>query len=144
MNNDLHFSSATGKWDTPAHVVKDLATVFAWDWDVCADRANVCKRFYGEQDSALDHHWRGLCWMNPPYGRGIGAWMKKAARETEATIVCLVPARTDTAWWHNNIPFASLVVFIRGRLKFGGSPNAAPFPSGFLVFGETLTDDQRD
>jgi site-specific DNA-methyltransferase (adenine-specific) len=77
--------------------------------------------------------------MNPPYGREIGRWMKKAYESSldGATVVCLVPARTDTCWWHD-YAFKGEVRFIRGRLKFGGSKNAAPFPSAVVVFRPTF------
>ena len=70
--------------------------------------------------------------MNPPYGREIGRWMKKAS-EASATVVCLVPARTDTAWWHD-YAMQGEIEFLRGRLKFGDSKNSAPFPSAIVVF----------
>ncbi len=144
MNNDLMFSSKTGKWDTPQSVIDDLATVFDWDLDVCASRANVCENYYTEGDDGLTKRWRGLCWMNPPYGRAINVWVNKArifgtgAHGVEGckAVVCLLPSRTDTLWWQNNIDDASLVVFIKGRLKFGGAKNSAPFPSAFVVFGK--------
>lgn len=73
--------------------------------------------------------------MNPPYGREIGAWMAKAWRSSQAgaLVVCLVPARTDTAWWHDYAAKGA-VRFIRGRLKFGGHKNSAPFPSALVIF----------
>ncbi len=73
--------------------------------------------------------------MNPPYGREIGKWMKKAFESASigATVVCLVPARTDTSWWFDYCPIGE-IRFIKGRLKFGGSKNAAPFPSAIIVF----------
>lgn len=139
------FSSKTGKWDTPADLIRDLKKVFRFDLDVCADRPNVCGKYYTEQDDGLSMSWAGLCWMNPPYGREIGAWMSKAAAEAyrnKATVVCLVPARTDTRWWQDNIDAASFVTFIKGRLKFGDAKNSAPFPSAFVVFGH-LTRTQK-
>ena len=152
------FSSATGKWDTPQNVTDDLATVFDWDCDVCAERPNVCDFYYDEEQDGLNHNWLGLCWMNPPYGREIKKWMEKARlsgfgmkfkpplcyeTKTVTAVVCLVPARTDTQWWHDNVKFASQVVFVKGRLKFGDATNSAPFPSAFVVFGD-ISDRQRD
>lgn len=147
LNTELMFSSKTGKWDTPADLISNLATVFDWDCDVCAERPNVCEFYYSEEQNAFDYPWQGLCWMNPPYGRGIGEWLHKALDETKiqlnTTVVCLVPAITDTRWWQHTVPNASLVVFIRGRLTFGDVNNSAPFPSAFVVFGE-LTKEQED
>jgi site-specific DNA-methyltransferase (adenine-specific) len=71
--------------------------------------------------------------MNPPYGRDIKNWVKKAY-ESDATVVCLLPSRTDTSWWHDYCMKSDDIRFIRGRLKFGGSKNSAPFPSVVVVF----------
>ncbi len=74
--------------------------------------------------------------MNPPYGRKIKSWMKKAyeASRAGALVVCLVPARTDTAWWHDYAAKADEIRFIRGRLRFGAANHAAPFPSAVVIF----------
>jgi phage N-6-adenine-methyltransferase len=104
--------------------------------DVCASPTNAkCPRYYTREDDGLTQPWEGKCWMNPPYGRTIGQWMKKAYEESQrgALVVCLVPARTDTAWWHDYATKGQ-VAFIRGRLKFGGHVNSAPFPSATVVF----------
>lgn len=80
--------------------------------------------------------------MNPPYGRKIGSWVKKAkeaARQGKATVVCLLPARTDTAWWHDYVMKADEIRLIRGRLKFGDGKGNAPFPSAIVVFKKGLT-----
>lgn len=155
MNTTLMFSSVTDKWDTPKDLIDDLATVFDWDLDVCASRANVCEMYFSEKEDGLAPWsiWNdySLCWMNPPYGRQIGVWMNKAricgnglhGLRKNTSVVCLVPARTDTLWWQNNVRDASHVVFIKGRLKFGGAKNSAPFPSAFVVFGE-INDAQRE
>ena len=74
--------------------------------------------------------------MNPPYGREIGKWVKKAS-ESNATVVCLLPARTDTRWFHDYIYGKAEIRFVRGRLKFGNSKNTAPFPSMVVVFRGT-------
>lgn len=79
--------------------------------------------------------------MNPPYGRQIGIWVKKAketARQGKATVVCLLPARTDTAWWHDYVMKANEIRLIRGRLKFGDGKGSAPFPSAIVVFKKGL------
>lgn len=136
------FSSLTDKWDTPPNLILHLGTVFDWDVDVCASYPNVCQRYFTESIDGLSQSWTGLSWMNPPYGSEIGKWVQKARNEP-GTIVCLVPARTDTAWWQNNVPHADFVVFIRGRLKFGGHANSAPFPSAFVVFGQ-INNQQKE
>ena len=81
----------------------------------------------------LKQEWVGVCWCNPPYGRGIGKWMKKAA-EASAIVVCLVPARTDTKWFHEWVLNRAEIRFIRGRLHFNGSKNSAPFPSMLVIY----------
>ena len=139
INNGL-FSSNTGKWNTPHSLLEKLYEVFAFDLDPCSDSKdtpNVKAMFhYTEEDDGLSRPWFGAVYVNPPYGRQIGKWIKKAATCNAETVVCLLPARTDTRWWQGHVPNASCVVFIRGRLKFGGATNSAPFPSAIVVFGK--------
>jgi phage N-6-adenine-methyltransferase len=132
----VHFSSATDLWATPQQTFDRLNEEFGFETDVCALPSNAkCARFYTPEQNGLSQEWRGVCWMNPPYGRAIGKWMCKAYESalTGATVVCLVPARTDTAWWHDYAAKGE-VRFLRGRLKFGGAKNSAPFPSAIVVF----------
>ena len=133
---DVHFSSKTDLWATPQDFYDRVNAIFEFDLDVCATPENAkCNRFYTKEDDALTKEWTGTCWMNPPYGREIGAWMKKAYESSKsgATVVCLVPARTDTAWWHDYAKKGD-IKFLRGRLKFGAAKNSAPFPSALVVF----------
>lgn len=133
---NVHFSSATDLWTTPQETFDALHEEFEFNTDVCATVENAkCRHFYTVDDDGLSQAWVGSCWMNPPYGRTIKAWMKKAYLESRkgATVVCLVPARTDTAWWHDYAAKGE-IRFIRGRLKFGGHKNSAPFPSAVVVF----------
>lgn len=146
MNTDLMFSSHNVDWDTPSWLVSRLSQSFKWDVDVCASRPNVCERYYNERQDGLSQSWRGLCWMNPPYKRYvIERWVKKAylSSKGHATVVCLLPVRTDTQWWQNHVPYATSCTFIKGRLKFGDATNAAPFPSALVVFGPVARN-QRD
>lgn len=132
------FSSATDDWATPPAVFATLDAEFDFDLDVCASPANAkCRRFFTAADDGLSKQWTGRVWMNPPYGRGIGAWMTKAADAAAAgaTVVCLVPARTDTRWWHEQVMArAAEVRLVRGRLRFGDGHNSAPFPSAVVVY----------
>ena len=135
--NSVHFSSATDLWSTPQDFFDKLNAKYAFTLDVCATPDNAkCEKFFTKDDDGLAQDWYGTCWMNPPYGRTIGQWVRKAHKSSQsgATVVCLLPARTDTAWWHD---FAAKgqVEFIRGRLKFGDAKNLAPFPSALVVFG---------
>ena len=136
MITDVHFSSATDNWATPQAFFDKLHAVFNFELDVCASPTNAkCPRYFTEQDNGLVQTWTGTCWMNPPYGRGIGDWMKKAyeSARSGATVVCLVPARTDTRWWHD-YAVKGEVYYVPGRLKFGDARASAPFPSAVVTF----------
>lgn len=138
MNTDLHFSSKTPEWETPQDLFDKLNEEFEFTLDVCATKENTkCEWFISKAEDALSVPWGtvGACWMNPPYGREIIKWMKKAHEESlkGSTVVCLVPARTDTKWWWE-YAMKGEIRFIRGRLKFGGCKNSAPFPSAIVIF----------
>lgn len=132
--NRVHFSSATDLWETPQKFFDDLNREFNFETDVCALPENAkCEKYFTPEQDGLEQEWTGVCWCNPPYGRQIGKWVEKAAK-SDATVVMLVPARTDTAWFHDWIlPFAE-VRYVRGRLKFGGAENSAPFPSMVAIY----------
>ena len=134
----VHFSSATDLWATPQDFFDKQDAIYGFTLDVCATASNAkCARYFTETDNGLAQPWQGVCWMNPPYGRTIGHWMKKAYESslTGATVVCLVPSRTDTRWWHD-YAMKGQIEFIRGRLKFGNAKNSAPFPSALVVFNK--------
>lgn len=124
--NRAMFSSASDGWSTPSDVYAALDAEFGFLDDPCP---------LGGTEDGLAREWRSPCFVNPPYS-DIAAWMKKAADEaaTGKTVVLLVPSRTDTRWWHSWAMPASEIRFIRGRLKFGGSKNSAPFPSAVVVW----------
>lgn len=133
---EVHFSSKTDLWYTPDDFYEKYNSVYNFETDVCATHENAkCENYYTQEVDGLLQDWQGVCWMNPPYGRTIGKWMKKAYESSlnGATVVCLVPARTDTNWWHD-FAMNGEIEFIKGRLKFGGSKNSAPFPSAVVVF----------
>lgn len=131
------FTSTTDMWETPQEFFDKWNAIYNFDLDVCAIPENAkCEQYFTPEQDALQQEWKGACWMNPPYGREIGRWVKKAyesATKNGATVVCLLPARTDTAWWHDYC-MRGYITFIRGRLKFGGNRNSAPFPSAVVVF----------
>ncbi len=146
MRGSVHFSSATDIWATPQEFFDGLNQEFAFTLDVCATKENAkCARYFTREQDGLAQEWGGVCWMNPPYGREIGKWMRKAheSGQAGATVVCLVPARTDTAWWHD-YAVKGVVRFVRGRLKFGGASNSAPFPSAVVVFRAPKPDMDLD
>ena len=134
--NPVHFQSDRQDWETPQRLFDKLDAEFHFTWDVCALPKNAkCKSFYTPCDDGLSKSWTGVCWMNPPYGRDIEKWMQKAFYESQrgVTVVCLVPARTDTEWWHKYALHGE-IRFLRGRLKFQGAEATAPFPSAVVIF----------
>jgi phage N-6-adenine-methyltransferase len=130
------YSSGSDDWPTPPELFALLDREFGFELDVCASPTNAkCERYFTRDDDGLAQLWGGVCWMNPPYGERIGEWMAKAhlAARDGATVVCLVPARTDTAWWWDHARHGE-VRFLRGRLRFGEGATA-PFPSAVVVLG---------
>ena len=135
--NQALFSSKTAEWETPQAFFDLLNAQYHFETDVCATHENAkCKHYFTKEEDGLSKDWQGVCWMNPPYGREIGAWVKKAyfSFRQGATVVCLLPARTDTAWFHDYVKDKAEITFIRGRLKFGNAANSAPFPSMVAVY----------
>lgn len=129
------FSSATERWATPRALYAALDAEFGFDFDPCP---LVCPVEF----DGLAESWRGRrVYCNPPYGNAIARWLRKAREATVA--VYLLPARTDTAWWHDYAMQANEIRFLRGRLRFGGATTPAPFPSVVLVYtgagGEPVT-----
>jgi len=136
----IHYSSKSDDWATPDDFFEELDSVFRFDLDACATADNAkCERYFTREQDALQQRWHGTVWMNPPYGRQIADFMAKAYTESleGATVVCLVPARTDTRWWHAYATKGQ-VVYLKGRLKFGGkipgATTSAPFPSAVVIF----------
>ena len=139
------FTSLDDKWTTPKKFFAIYNNEFNIDLDVAAlQNSALCKNWYGpdhpnpDRRDALVQKWTGTVWLNPPYGRQIGNWMKKANLEVSGggiVVVCLVPARTDTAWWHDYC-MQHEIRFIRGRLKFGDGKGSAPFPSAIVIMRE--------
>lgn len=135
MLNASLYSSDKQDWETPQSLFDALKREFRFTLDVCATEHNAkCKRFFTPEDDGLAQVWRGVVWMNPPYGRGIDRWVKKA-HESGVVCVCLLPVRSDTRWWHTHVMQASEVRLLTKRLSFGGSKNKAPFPAAIIVFG---------
>ena len=134
MINEGMFSSTTDLWETHQGFFDRLNREFNFSTDVCAtDDNHKCQKYYTKETNGLQQEWAGVCWMNPPYGREIGKWIEKAYK-SNAVVVCLVPARTDTRWWHEFCMKSKEIRLVQGRLKFGGSKNSAPFPSAVVIF----------
>lgn len=139
MNTEVMFSSKKDNWETPQDLFDKLDSLYHFETDLAATPDNAkCKKFFTPEQDSLKQTWEGCCWCNPPYGRNIGEWVKKAAL-SDGEIVMLLPARTDTAWFHDwLLPYAR-IEFIRGRLKFsykGEKAQSAPFPSMLVFFNE--------
>lgn len=133
-------SSAAADWTTPQDLFDELDAEFHFELDPCAtpENAKCAAYFTAEQDGLVQPWAPAVVFMNPPYGRQIGRWVEKAEAESRAgaTVVALVPARTDTRWWHECIADHE-VRFLRGRLRFGSASSGAPFPSAVVIFRET-------
>lgn len=135
------FSSAKMDWETPQDFFDALDDEFHFTLDPCADASNhKCDVFYTVKEDGLVQDWKGqTVFCNPPYGRDIKQWVRKCSEESKkpnTTVVMLIPARTDTAYFHDYIyrkPDVE-IRFVRGRLKFGDSKDSAPFPSMVVVF----------
>ena len=137
MNTDLMFSSKSDLWSTPQAFFDKLNEEFHFTLDVCALPENAkCENYYTPEQNGLDMPWRGVCWCNPPYGREIGQWVRRAffASVYGATVVMLLPARTDTRWFHEYIYNRAEIRFVKGRLRFGNIDRPAPFPSMVVVY----------
>jgi len=152
MNSALMFSKASDEWSTPKDFFDALDAEFDFDWDAAATKDNAkCSRYFGPdhecafyRDALTVKRWPLYTyWLNPPYSK-CRAFIAKAAEQASlgAIVVCLVPSRTDTRWWHEHVwdrekhrPRPGVEVrFVKGRLTFGGAPAGAPFPSVVIVF----------
>ena len=147
---DVMFSSKTGDWATPKEFFNKLNLKFGpFNLDPCASPHNTkCANFYTKPEDGLSKSWQGYTvFVNPPYGRGIEAWIKKAYEESQdpdTKVVMLIPARTDTKYWHDYIMKSERIYFVKGRLKFGNSQNSAPFPSAVVVFSKVPPEWRND
>ena len=142
MNTEVMFSSQTDQWATPQEFFDKLNEEFHFTLDPCADESNhKCEKYFTKEQDGLVQSWEGeRVFCNPPYGREIIKWVQKCFIEVADggcdLAVMLIPARTDTKWFHKyiyNLPNVE-IRFIKGRLKFGDSRNAAPFPSMVVIF----------
>lgn len=141
MNPCLH-TSKKQDWVTPDWLFKTLDDEFHFTLDAAASERNAkCEKYYTEADDGLKQKWVGIVWCNPPYNKAIKKWVKKAYEEslTGTTVVMLIPARTETDYWHNYIFGKAEIRFIHGRVRFlyedGAESRNAPFPSAVVVFG---------
>jgi len=152
MINKGLFTSKSNEWETPQELFDGLDKEFNFDLDPCATKENAkCSIYYTKEEDGLAQNWNivdlgirfeiNSVFMNPPYGREIGKWVEKAYKESRrstsrtygATVVCLLPARTDTKWFHDYC-LKGEIRWIKGRLRFVGAKNSAPFPSMIVIF----------
>jgi phage N-6-adenine-methyltransferase len=141
MNTEVMFSSKTDMWATPQDFFNKLDDEFYFTLDPCATHENAkCSYYFTKEKNGLLESWEGeTVFCNPPYGREIYDWVKKSYEESlkpNTTVVMLIPARTDTKYWHEFIFGKAEIRFVKGRLKFGDSKNSAPFPSAVAIFGK--------
>jgi phage N-6-adenine-methyltransferase len=139
MNTKLMFSSQTDDWSTPKDFFDELDKEFNFNLDPCAsDENHKCDRYFTKDVDGLSKDWSGNVFVNPPYGREIGAWVKKSYESFCSGkcdyVVMLIPARTDTKWFHDYIYHTAEIRFVKGRLKFGNCENSAPFPSMVVIW----------
>jgi site-specific DNA-methyltransferase (adenine-specific) len=139
-NIKVHFSSASDKWSTPQDLFEKLNAEFDFTLDPCADECNhKCDKYYTEERNGLEQSWSGeRVFCNPPYGREISKWVKKCFDEVYSggcdLAVALLPARTDTRWFHGYVYNKAEIRFLDKRIKFGGQTQPAPFPSMVVIF----------
>ena len=147
MNNKVMFSSKKEDWETPQDFFDKLSEEFHFTLDAAASLENAkCANYFTKEQDGLAKSWGGqVVWLNPPYGRyTTGLWVKKAYEEhqrTGCTVVMLLPARTDTIWFHNYILGKAEIRFVKGRLKFGGGKDPAPFPSLVAIMKKGKNND---
>ena len=148
MNLNVMYSQKTNEWETPQKLFDELNVKYSFTLDPCATKENAkCKKYYTIADNGLVQSWNDeIVFCNPPYGKEIGKWVEKAYTESikGATVVMLIPARTDTKYWHEWIFKKAQIIFLKGRLKFGNSKNSAPFPSAIIIFKEVKHDNKSN
>jgi len=142
MQNSL-LTSKTNEWNTPQDFYEMWNDRYNFTLDPCATRENAkCSKFFTEEQDGLKQSWKDeIVFMNPPYGRQISKWIKKAHDESinnNAVVVCLIPARTDTSYWHDYIFDKANIIYLRGRLYFGNGKGPAPFPSAIVIFDNKM------
>ena len=142
------FTSNTPEWATPRGFYEELDREFHFNLDPCSTHENAkCERHFTREEDGLSQNWGGArVFCNPPYGREIGKWVRKCYEESRkpgTLVVMLIPARTDTSYFHDYIWGKAEIRFVRGRLHFNDSAQGAPFPSMVVVFKSPETEEIR-
>jgi len=146
MKHSAAFMSEKQDWATPQAFFDYWDNQIGFTLDAAASHDNAkCDRYFTEEDDALTRDWDGVVWVNPPYGHGIGKWVKKGYEESQkgSLVVMLIPARTETQWWHSYVMRAAEIILIRGRMRFGDSTINAPFPSCLVIFEPHYSGDPQ-
>lgn len=134
---ESRFASKSVEYETPQDLFDRLHSEFCFTCDVASTDDNAkCAVHFTRSDDGLVQPWRGVCWCNPPYGRDMPKWVRKARQEAVhgfATTVMLIPARTNTSWWHDEC-MRGEVRFIRGRPRFNNGKHGLPFPLAIVIF----------
>ncbi|MEJ1301304.1 DNA N-6-adenine-methyltransferase [Lactiplantibacillus plantarum] len=151
MINKALFTSNKEDWETPQDFYDRLNAKYHFEWNLAASDDNAkCSCYFTRDDNSLEQDWEGLSgnlFLNPPYGRELKLWVKKAATtglKDKQNLVMLIPSRTDTSYWHDYIFNHAEIKFLRGRLKFevdGISGDSAPFPSAIVIYTGDGDDD---
>jgi len=132
------FSSNSVEYETPLSLFDPLDSEFSFDIDVCANETNKkVERYFDKETDGLSQNWVGNCWCNPPYGRELPLWIKKAINTvagSSGTVVMLIPARTNTIWWHDLVMKYGEIRFVKGRPKFNNGKHGLPFPLAIIIF----------
>lgn len=140
-------SSNTPEWATPQKFFNELNEEFSFTLDPCCTHENAkCKNHYTKEEDGLSQNWGGqIVFCNPPYGRELPKWVKKCYEESRhAVVVMLIPARTDTRWFHDYIYHKAEIRFIKGRLRFGDSKQNAPFPCMVVIFRCIFSEEEKE
>lgn len=140
------FNSKKQEWETPVDLFLKLWREFKFDFDLAADMNNrMCDKFFNEEDDALSQTWNGSCWLNPPYGNRkapLKKWIMKADAEVQKNpdliVVAIIPARTNTEWFHNYCLGKYEIRFIKGRPKFGDADHGLPQPLMLVIFQQGI------
>lgn len=131
------FAAKSVEYETPQDLFDKMNSEFSFTCDVASTDTNAkCKQHFTKVDNGLAQPWSGVCWCNPPYGLEMPKWIRKARKEAEAgnaTTVLLIPARTNTGWWHDEC-MRGEIRFLRGRPRFNGGKHGLPFPLAFVIF----------
>ena len=134
------FASNNQEYETPDSLFQKINAIYNFTLDVCADECNhKCDTYFSKEDDSLNQTWSGNCWMNPPY-KDMKKWVIKAYKESRkdnCLVCCLIPARTNTSWWHDYC-MRGKILFIKGRPKFKGCIHGLPQPLAFVIFSNKI------